>query len=349
MPSADRNNSAVRKSNQTICLAIILLAVHTAFFALPAWSRIELLNASYDATRELWKEINASFCEKYERKTGVDLDIAQSHGGSSSQARAIIEGMDVDVASLALWTDINALVKRKLVAADWENRLPNHSCPYFSTIVFVVRRGNPHHIVDWPDIVRPDVKVITPNPKTSGNGKLSFLAAWGSVVRRGGTPAEAQDFVKKLYANVPVLDSGARGASATFAQKHIGDVHLAWESEAYLELKDSNGSLEIVHPPQSIKAEPPVTWIDANVKRKGPQVLAAIKAYLLFLYSHEGQDIVARHYYRPIDPAIQRKYTRVFQPIELFSVNDISGGWNDANKRFFGDDGIFDKIYERRK
>ncbi len=235
---------------------------------------IELLNVSYDPTRELWRDLNTQFIQRYRAETGTELAIKQSHAGSSSQARAVIDGLEADVVTLALWSDIDAIRRRGLIKDGWQERLPNHSLAYFSTIVFVVRKGNPKGIKDWPDIVKPDVVVITPNPKTSGNGKLSFLAAWGSVRQTGGSEADARAFVTRLYKQTPVLETGARGATTTFAQRGIGDVHLTWENEAHLEVDESGGALEIVYPPRSIRAEPFVAVVDANVERKGTQAVA---------------------------------------------------------------------------
>src|SRR5438128_10749343 len=267
---------------------------------------LELLNVSYDPTRELWRDVNAAFVPKYEKETGTTLAIKQSHGGSGTQARAVIDGLEADVVILAMWPDTNAIAKAGLLPADWTTKLPNNSLPYTSTIVLVVRKGNPKGIKDWPDIVKPGIEIVTPNPKTSGNGKTSGLAAWGSVTQRGGSEDEALEFVKKLYAQVPVLDLGARGSTTTFVQKKIGDVHLAWENEAYLEVKEAGGEIEMVVPPISILAEPRVAWVDANVKRKGTE--AAAKAYLEFLYTDEGQTIIAKNYYRPINAAVAQKY-----------------------------------------
>ncbi len=303
----------------------------------------ELLNVSYDPTRELWKSLNKQFIADYKKKTGVQLDIKQSHGGSSSQARNVIDGLEADVVTLALWSDTNAIAKAGLIHEGWQTRLPNGALPYSSTIVFVVRKGNPKQIKDWPDLVREGVAVITPSAKTSGNGKLSFLSAWGSIVLRGGSEKEATDYVTKLYAHVPVLDSGARAATATFAQKKIGDVHLTWENEAYFEVREAKGELEIVYPPISIRAEPRVAVVDKNVDRKNTR--AAAEAYLQFLYTPEAQEIIAEHYYRPYKPEILRKHSQSFQPVELFTIQQIAANWDEAETRFFSEGGIFDQIY----
>ena len=305
---------------------------------------IELLNVSYDPTRELWKQLNDKFIADYEKKTGQHLEIRQSHGGSSSQARAVIDGLEADVVTLAMWGDTNAISKAGLIKNDWSERLPNGALPYSSTIVFVVRKGNPKQIKDWPDLIKDGVEVITPSAKTSGNGKLSFLAAWGSVVLRGGSDSEATEFVTKLYRHVPVLDSGARGATTTFAQKNIGDVHLTWENEAHFEVKEAKGELEIVYPSISIRAEPRVAVVDANVDRR--KTREAAEAYLNFLYTPEAQEIIAANFYRPAKPDVLRKHSESFNAIELFEIQKIAADWDEAEKRFFADGGLFDQIYQ---
>jgi sulfate transport system substrate-binding protein len=304
----------------------------------------ELLNASYDPTRELWSDLNALFIGQYEKQTGTRVDIRQSHGGSGSQARAVIDGLEADVVTLALWSDTDAIRKKGLIDPGWEERLPHRSLPYYSTIVFVVRKGNPRNIKDWPDLVRPGVEIITPNPKISGNGKLSFLAAWGSVRERGGSEEEARNLVTKIYRQTPVLDSGARGSTTTFAQKKIGDVHLTWENEASLEVKEADGELELVYPPLSIRAEPHVAVVDANVRRKGREAIA--RAYLEFLYTEEAQEVIARHRYRPIDENTLHKHAKEFPEVQLFPVTSVAKDWDDAQKRFFGEGGVFDQIYQ---
>lgn len=314
--------------------------------ALPARAETELLNVSYDPTRELYRALNAAFVAQY-RGPGAPVTIKQSHGGSGAQARAIIDGLEADVATLAMWPDTNALAKAGLLAPDWLERLPHDSLPYTSTIVFVVRKGNPKGIRDWPDIIRPGVEIVTPNPKTSGNGKLSFLAAWGSVTQRGGSEAEALAFVKKLYEQVPVLDLAARAATTTFVKKRIGDVHLAWENEAHLEVVEARGAVELVYPPISFLAEPHVAWIDANVKRKGTE--AAAKAYLEFLYTPEAQEIIARHHYRPSDPAVLARHRAKFPEMQLFRIDAVAKSWDDATARYFGDGGLFDGFYKPRR
>ena len=308
---------------------------------------LELLNVSYDPTRELWRQINQKFIAAYAKETGTTLTIKQSHGGSGAQARAVVDGLEADVVTLAMWPDTDAIRKAGLINNGWEDRFPNRSLPYTSTIVFVVRKGNPKGIKDWPDIVKPGVEIVTPNPKTSGNGKLSFLTAWGAVTQRGGTEEQAKEFVTKLYQQAPVLDSGARGAMTTFAQKGIGDVNLAWENEAYLAVEESGGELEIVYPPISILAEPHVAVVDANTSRHG--TTDAATAYLNYLYTPEGQDIIAANHYRPTTAAAQQKHGSKFPAIKLFPVTAVAKDWTDANFRFFATGAVFDQIYAAGK
>jgi sulfate/thiosulfate-binding protein len=306
----------------------------------------ELLNVSYDPTRELWRDINANFIPQYAKEKGATLTIKQSHGGSSTQARAVIDGLEADVVTLASYIDTDAIAQRGLITGDWVKRLPGNSLPYYSTIVFVVRKGNPKGIKDWTDLAKPGVQIITPNPKTSGNGYLSFFSAWGSVVLRGGSRKDAVDFVTRLYKNVPVLDSGARGATTTFVQREIGDVHLAWENEAHLEVREAKGELDLVYPPVSIRAEPHVAVVDANVDRK--KTRAAAEAYLKYLYTDAGQEIIAKHFYRPINDAILKKHSSTFPSVRLFSIKEIATDWLAAHKQFIGDGGVFDSIYKPR-
>jgi sulfate/thiosulfate-binding protein len=304
----------------------------------------ELLNVSYDPTRELYRALNTAFSQQYKAKTGSDVTIRQSHGGSGTQARAVIDGLEADVVTLALWGDTNQIAKAGLMAKDWEARLPNSSLPYTSTIVFVVRKGNPKGIKDWPDIVKPGIEIVTPNPKTSGNGKLSFLAAWGYVKSQGGSDADALEFVKKLYAQTPVLDLGARGSTVTFVEKQIGDVHLSWENEAKLEVQEAKGEVEVVYPSTSILAQPYVAWVDKNVEHKGTAEVA--KAYLEFLYTPEGQEIIAKNYYRPSDPAVLAKYAAEFPDIKRFDITTVAKSWDDASAKYFADGGVFDSFYK---
>jgi len=303
----------------------------------------QLLNVSYDPTREVYKEINSKFIVKYEAEAGHRVSIEQSHGGSSRQARAVAEGLAADVVTLALPSDIEGLSKRGLIAADWKNRLPNNSEPYTSTIVFVVRKPNPKHIKDWPDLIGPDVTIITPDPRTSGNGKLSFLAAWGSVIYRGGSEDQARQFITKVYQNVPILGQGARDSATTFALAKEGDVHLTWENEALREVAESKGELEVVYPPVSILAEPSVTWVDVNVDKHKSEVAA--KAYLAYLFTDAAQEIFAKDGYRPINEAILKKHEDRLPKIELFPVTVVAKDWADAQAKFFGENGIYEIIH----
>lgn len=308
---------------------------------------LELLNVSYDPTRELWRDINEAFIPAYEKSDGVKLTIKQSHAGSATQARAIIDGLEADVATLSIWLDTEALHKKGLLKDGWEERLPNKSLAYTSTVVFVVRKGNPKGIKDWADLVKGDVSIITPNPKTSGNGKLSLLAAWGNVLKNGGTEDDAKKFLGELYQRVPVLDTGARGATTTFSQKGVGDVHLTMESEAFLEVEESKGELEVVYPTLSILHEPNITVVDENVDRKGTR--AAAVAYLEFLYTKQGQEIIAKHGFRPTDPEVFAKVGDKFPKITLFPLTDIVAGWDAAQEKFFAEGAIFDSIYHPAK
>jgi sulfate transport system substrate-binding protein len=305
---------------------------------------VELLNVSYDPTRELWRDLNEKFIPSYEQKTGQKVAIRQSHASSGSQARAVIDGLEADVVTLALWSDTDALRKKGLIQNGWQDRLPNDSLPYYSTIVFVVRKGNPKGIKDWPDLVKEGVEIITPNPKTSGNGRLSFLGAWGAVRQRGGSEDAARDFVTKLYQHTPVLDNGARGSTTTFAQKKIGDVHLTWENEAHLEISETPGELEIVYPPLSIRAEPFVAVVDANVDRKGTR--AAAEAYLQFLYTDEAQHVLAKHHYRPIQEEVRKQHIAELPELKLFPITAVAESWDDAQQKFFASGAIFDSIYQ---
>jgi sulfate transport system substrate-binding protein len=311
-----------------------------------AGKEITLLNVSYDPTRELWRDINANFIPVYEKQSGNRLSIKQSHGGSSTQARSIIDGLEADVVTIASIIDTDAIAKTKLIRAGWIDRFPHRSLPYYSTIVFVVRKGNPKNIKDWPDLVKPGVAIITPNPKTSGNGYLSFFSAWGSVVLRGGSRQQAIDYVTKLYKQVPVLDSGARGATTTFVQKGIGDVHLAWENEARLEVREAKGQLDVIYPPISIRAEPHVAVVDANVDRH--KTREAAEAYLNYLYTDQGQEIIAKHFYRPSNDAILKKHASDFPSIKLFAITEIAKSFQDAHKEFIAEGGVFDTIYKPR-
>ena len=317
----------------------------TGTAAAPAGQPVQLLNVSYDPTRELWKDLNKAFAAQYEKDTGKPVTIDQSHGGSASQARAIVDGMKADVATLSIWTDTDILRKSGLLKDGWESTFPNRSLPYTSTLVFVVRKGNPKGIKDWPDLVKDGVVIVTPNPKTSGNGRLSLLAAWGSISLGKDKEAEAKEFLTKLYKNVPNLDTGARGATMTFAQKGIGDVHLTMESEAYLEVAEAKGNWEIVYAAISIVHEREVDVVDKVVDEKGTR--EAAEAYLKFLYTPAGQEIIAKHYYRPTDPNVKAQISEQGQAMKLFLITDLVANWDEAQSKFFADGAIFDGIYAK--
>ena len=305
-----------------------------------------LLNVSYDPTREFYKAIDEAFAAHWKAETGEDVTIEQSHGGSGKQARAVIDGLEADVVTLALAYDIDAIAQNSgLIAKDWQKRLPNNSSPYTSTIVFLVRKGNPKQIKDWPDLLRGDVQVVTPNSKTSGGARWNYLAAWGYALKQpGGNEAKAQQFVADLYKRVPVLDTGARGSTTTFVQRGIGDVLLAWENEAFLAMQAlGKDQVEIVAPSMSILAEPPVAVVDKNVDAHGTRKVA--EAYLQFLYSPEGEEIAAKNFYRPTDPTVAAKYKSQFPEIPMVTIDDTFGGWQEAQKKHFADGGIFDQIY----
>ena len=329
---------------RTSYLASAAVALALAF-AHPAHADVTLLNVSYDPTRELYQDFNAAFASQWLAKTGEKVTIKQSHGGSGKQARTIIDGLDADVVTLALASDINAIAdKAKLLPADWQKRLPNNSTPYTSTIVFLVRKGNPKNIRDWDDLAKPGVSVITPNPKTSGGAQWNYLAAWEFGKRKYGSDDKAKEFVTRIYKNVPVLDSGARGSTTTFVERGVGDVLLAWENEAFLALKEFGPQkFEIVAPSLSILAEPPVAVVDKNVDRKGTRKVA--EAYLQYLYSPEGQEIAARNFYRPTDPKVAAKYAAQFPKLTLVTIDGAFGGWPNATKTHFADGANFDQIY----
>jgi len=324
------------------------LALALAFVAAGASARdITLLNVSYDPTRELYQSFNAAFAKHWKQKTGDSLTLRQSHGGSGKQARSVIDGLEADVVTLALAYDVDELHdKGKLIPADWQKRLPHNSSPYTSTIVFLVRKGNPKKIQDWGDLAKPGISVITPNPKTSGGARWNYLAAWAWALQQpGGSAATAEAYLGKLFKNVPVLDTGARGSLTTFAQRGIGDVMISWENEAFLATKQlGKDKFEVVVPTVSILAEPPVAVVDKVAIRRGTTVEA--RAYLEYLYSTEGQEIVARHYYRPRDPAVAAKYANTFPRINLVTIADL-GGWAKAHSVHFADGGTFDRIYAR--
>ena len=308
---------------------------------------VTLLNVSYDPTRELYVEFNAAFAKHWKAKTGQDVSIKQSHGGSGKQARSVIDGIDADVVTLGLAGDVDALYKNGgLIPQDWQKRLPHNSSPYTSTIVLVVRQGNPKGIKDWDDLIKPGISVITPNPKTSGGARWNYLAAWEFAKRKYGGDAKAREFVAKLYANVPVLDTGARGSSVTFAQRNQGDVFISWENEAYLLEKEFGNKVDVVYPSISILAEPPVSVVDKTVDRKGTRAVAT--AYLEYLYTDEGQDIAGKNFYRPITAKAQAKYAKQFPKLNLFTIEQGFGGWAKADKEHFADGGSFDQIYQKK-
>jgi len=306
---------------------------------------VTLLNVSYDPTRELYVDFNKAFASAYQKETGRSLEIKQSHGGSGSQARSVIDGLQADVVTLALAYDIDAIAGKGLLAKDWQARLPQNSSPYTSTIVFLVRKGNPKGIKDWDDLIKSGVSVITPNPKTSGGARWNYLAAWGYALKKFGTEDKARQFVGDIYKNVPVLDTGARGSTITFVERGVGDVLLAWENEAFLAVKEfGKDKFEIVAPSVSILAEPPVAIVDKVAEKKGTRTVA--EAYLRYWYSKEGQEIAARNSYRPRDPEIAKEYENSFAKVELFTIDEVFGGWTRAQKEHFGEGGIFDQIYK---
>ena len=321
--------------------AAAVLVLSTAAHA----AEVSLLNVSYDPTRELYQDFNKAFAAHWKAKSGDELKNKQSHGGSGKQARAVIDGLAADVVTLALAYDIDEIANRRLIAKDWQKRLPHNSAPYTSTIVFLVRKGNPKGIKDWSDLARPGIAVITPNPKTSGGARWNHIAAWGYALKQpGGNEKTAQEFLTKIYKNVPVLDSGARGSTTTFIERGIGDVLVTWENEALLAIKELGPEkVEIVSPSISILAEPPVAVVDKVVDRRGTRKVA--EAYLQFLYTDEGQEIAAQNYYRPIDEKIAKKYATQYPKLKLFTIEEIAGGWDKAQKTHFADGGLFDQIY----
>lgn len=333
-----------KKKIASALAAVLLLAQPAAFAA-----DITLLNVSYDPTRELYQDFNQAFARQWKAKTGDNVTVKQSHGGSGKQARSVIDGLSADVVTLALAYDIDAIAERGLIARNWQQRLADRSTPYASTIVFLVRKGNPKQIRDWADLVKPGVSVITPNPKTSGGARWNHLAAWGYALRQpGGTEASARDYLAKLYKNVPVLDSGARGATTTFVERGIGDVLIAWENEALLAVKELGpDKFEVVAPSVSILAEPPVSVVDKVVDKRGTRAVA--EAYLQYLYSAEGQKIAAKHYYRPVVQPYAKQYAAQFPAVKLFTIDEVAGGWTKAQKAHFADGGLFDQIYQPGK
>ena len=325
-------------------LRIVALATIVVAGASAAQAQQTILNVSYDPTRELYQQFDAAFAKYWRAKTGQDITIKQSHAGSGAQARSVIDGLEAHVVTLALAPDIDAIAASGLIDPAWQKRLPQNSTPYTSTIVFLVRKGNPKGIKDWNDLVKSGVGVITPNPKTSGGARWNYLAAWGYALRQpGGNAAKAREFVSQLLKNVPVLDSGARGATTTFVQRGIGDVLLAWENEAYLAVAESKGAVQIVTPSVSILTEPPVAVVDKVVAKRGSKAVA--EAYLQYLYSPEGQAIAARNHYRPRDPNVAAAHAKDFTAVTLFTIDQLFGGWPATQKAHFADGGIFDQIY----
>ena len=336
------------KNRRLVLQALSAIALAGAFPTIQAQAPITLLNVSYDPTRELYVEFNAAFAKHWKATSGQDVTIKQSHGGSGKQARSVIDGLEADVVTLALAGDVDALNKQaQLIPPNWQKRLPHNSSPYTSTIVLVVRQGNPKGIKDWDDLVKPGIGVITPNPKTSGGARWNYLAAWEFAKRKYGSEAKAKEFVTKLFANVPVLDSGARGSSVTFAQRNQGDVFISWENEAHLLEKEFGSKVDIVYPSISILAEPPVTVVDKNVDRKGTRKVA--EAYLQYLYSDEGQEIAGKNFYRPINEKIKAKYEKSLPKLPLFTIEQAFGGWDKAAKDHFSDGAIYDQIFQSIK
>ena len=323
-------------------LALALVAPAASAFAADS----SLLNVSYDPTRELYQDFNKAFSAQWRARNGDNVTVRQSHGGSGKQARSVIDGLDADIVTLALAYDIDEIAGKGLLAKDWQKRLPHNSAPYTSTIVFLVRKGNPKGIKDWADLAKPGVSVITPNPKTSGGARWNYLAAWGYALKQpGGSEAAAKDFVTKIFKNVPVLDSGARGSTTTFVERGIGDVLIAWENEAILAIKELGpDKFEVVAPAVSILAEPPVAVVDKVVDKKGTRKVA--EAYLQYLYTDEGQEIAAQNYYRPISEKVAKKYAAQFPKVKLFTIDEVFGGWTTAQKAHFSDGGSFDQIYQ---
>jgi sulfate transport system substrate-binding protein len=341
-----REDDDVMHVARNATVVVLLLAVR---LAVASAATVEVLNVSYDPTRELYQDVDARFAAHWKRKTGDDVHVRGSHGGSGKQARSVIEGLKADVVTLALAHDIDEIARRSgAIAPDWQRRLPHNSAPYTSTIVFLVRRGNPKGVRDWDDLVKPGVQVVTPNPKTSGGARWNYLAAWGYAKRKYGGESAALDFLTRLYRGVPVLDSGARGSTTTFVQRGIGDVLLTWENEALLALEKFGADrLEIVVPSVSILAEPPVAVVDKVVDRRGTRAVA--EAYLEFLYTPEGQDLVARHHYRPRSAAAQAKYAARFPRLELLTIDADFGGWANAQAKHFSDGGLFDQVVENAR
>jgi sulfate/thiosulfate-binding protein len=333
------------RSLRSRCLLAAVVAAVALVASCAVTSKDSILNVSYDPTRELYEDFNVAFAKEWKAKTGNKLTVQQSHGGSGKQARSVTDGLEADVVTLALAYDVDALAVSGLLAADWQKRLPDNSCPYTSTIVFLVRKGNPKRIQDWDDLARPGVAVITPNPKTSGGARWNYLAAWGFALRKySNDETQTKEFVARLYRNVPVLDTGARGSTVTFVERGIGDVLIAWENEALLAMRAfGKDKFELVAPPRSILAEPPVAVVDKFAAKHGTKDLAS--AYLAYLYKAEGQEIAAKHFYRPRDADVAARYAYQFPNIELFTVDEVFGGWDKAHRVHFRDGGVFDQIF----
>ena len=328
---------------KSVLSALGLLAALTSQSVFAA--EVTLLNVSYDPTRELYQDYNRIFSQYWQQQHGDTVDVNQSHGGSGKQARAVIEGLSADVITLALAQDINKVAQQGLVAADWESKLPNHAAPFTSTIVFLVRKDNPKQIKDWDDLIRPDIEVVTPNPKTSGGARWNYLAAWGYALHKTGNEQGARDFVSKLYRNVKVLDSGARAATTSFVERDLGDVLIGWENEAYLVLNElGKDKFELVTPSESILAEPPVAVVDKVAKKHGTEAVA--KAYVEHLYSDEAQRIAGKHYYRPSNPVIAKEFAKQFAPVKLFTIRELEGDWAKAQQKHFASGGTFDQLYQ---
>jgi sulfate transport system substrate-binding protein len=327
-------------------MVLLIVALALPFSAL---GQTSILNVSYDPTREFYQDFNAAFAKYWKAKTGEQVTVKASHGGSGKQARAVIDGLEADVVTLALAYDIDEIAARgKLLPENWQKRLPSNSAPYTSTLVFLVRKGNPKNIKDWDDLVKPGVAVITPNPKTSGGARWNFLAAWGFALNKYGSEAKAKEFVAALFKNVPILDSGARGSLTTFTERGIGDVFISWENEALLAVKELGvDNFEIVVPSVSILAEPPITLVDKVADKRGTRKVS--EAYLEYLYSDEGQDLAGKHFYRPRDAKAAAKYAKVFPKVNLITIDEAFGGWQKAQKTFFADGGVFDQIYQQGK
>ncbi|WP_024872025.1 sulfate ABC transporter substrate-binding protein [Tolumonas lignilytica] len=328
------------KKSVLFALGVLTLSVMSGLQA----AEVKLLNVSYDPTRELYQDYNQYFSDYWQHKQGDKVDVSQSHGGSGKQARAVIEGLDADVITLALAQDINKVAQQGLVAENWEARLPNHATPFTSTIVFLVRKGNPKQIKDWDDLTRPDVEVVTPNPKTSGGARWNYLAAWGYALHKTGSEQGARDFISKLYHNVKVLDSGARAATTSFVERDLGDVLIAWENEAYLVLNElGKDKFELITPSESILAEPPVSVVDKVAKKHGTEAVAT--AYVSQLYSDEAQRIAGKHFYRPSNPVIAKEFAQQFKPVKLFTIRELEGSWAKAQQKHFANGGTFDQLY----